>query len=190
MNSWYLLFQKRVIIYSKLKEIINILKQVCKIIEDIHNADINCAFGDVHSDNFMLENDRVYGIDTDSMKIYNHNDACGYYTDCNGHILSFDKYKDNGKVTCNYNTDLYCVIMMILEVIGNDSLIAAMRDNEYLYYLDYLDKLGFNADLLNCFSKVYSNDDNINPFPYLDKVKSIKNCDTSICWKYMNKKIW
>ena len=170
-NISYYLNSDKIDINIKLK----ILKQVGIILEKIKNSNpkFNNAYSDVHSDNFMLSNDKVYGIDTTSMKIYDIEGNINHYLyELNN--KNIEKYDTNiyGIIKSNYNTDIYCYIMMILEVIFKYHKIYTYDIYEYYEIIDLLDKIGINSDLLNCFIKIYDNkSDNINPLPYLDNIK-------------------
>ena len=59
--------------------------------------------------------------------------------------------------------------MMILELISDNEKIKSINLDDFYEYLDYLDKLGFNSDLLRCFANIYDDSiDNTTPLPYLD----------------------
>lgn len=169
---------------TPIKVKIEILKQIGTILEKIHNTSpkYKAAFGDVHSDNFIVRKTKysvnTYGIDTDSMKLYDINFGAGYYFCDNLFINSFEKYEKGygDSIIPSYQTDIYSYIMMILEVIADDECIVDLDVNKYKKYIDYLDRLGFNSDLLKCFLSIYDNKvDNINPLPYLDSLEMISD---------------
>ena len=176
---------------TSIKTKIEILKQIGTILEKIHNTNpkYNAAFGDVHSDNFIVRKTKhsinTYGIDTDSMKLYDINFGAGYYF-CDNPFVSFlDKYEKGfeDSVIPNYQTDIYSYIMMILEVIAADECIVDLDINKYKKYIDYLDRLGFNSDLLKCFLSIYDDKiDNINPLPYLDSLEMISEKSSKLAF--------
>ena len=69
--------------------------------------------------------------------------------------------------------------------------VYTLNIDEYYRYLDYLDKLGFDSNLLNAFASVYEEDiDNINPLPYLEGLKKISDeCSLTNFYKQRIKKI-
>ena len=164
--------------FIPLKTKIDILKQIGIILEKIKNANpsLNLAFGDVHTDNFMISDDKVFGIDTDGMNIFDNKGRINYYLDDKSFIRSIKKYPidDFGLIKTSTNTDIFCFIMMILDIITNNK-IYRLSLNEYKYHLDYLDKLGFDNNILISLASIYDeNIDNISPLPYLDKLDNPK----------------
>ena len=77
----------------------------------------------------------------------------------------FVKYK------VDYNTDMYCYIMVILNFLYGDN-VNNMNINDFYCYLDYLYKIGIDSSLLECFNSIYSDCDNINPMNYIDSLTS------------------
>ncbi len=164
---------------------IQILKQIGTILEKIKNTNpnYNAAFADVHDDNFMvsgldiknIDKSSVYttAIDIDGMKLLDFDGNSNSYFYNNNNLKSLDKYETNpfGMILPSTNTDIFCFIMMILELISGDKEICFKSINEFKKYLDYLDKLGFNTKLLESFASIYKNDTpNITPLPYLDTI--------------------
>ncbi len=172
---------------------IEILKQIGTILKDVRTLGLKTnAYADVHGDNFMVEginlvnpelsNPRTIGIDTDSMKLYDSPGITNFYLYNNGNIYDIKKYESNdfGMIKPDPNTDIFCFIMMILELISNEEFFYTIDINEFNYYLDYLDKLGLNSKLLESFASIYQNTTpNLDPLPYLDSIKTL-NKDTSL----------
>ena len=172
----------RVYLISKkipLKTKIEILKQIGTILEKINRlTNGTIAFADVHNDNFFVTKEKshikTYAIDCESMKMYNSRGRLNFYVSFNRNIKDFEKYGRFGNSTgeASYQTDLLCFIMMILEAISNNESIYNINIYNFEEYLEYLDKLGFNSNLLRVFSYIYDDKvDNINPLPYLDYLK-------------------
>ena len=164
--------------FIPLKTKIDILKQIGTILKKIKNANpnLNLAFGDVHADNFMISDNKVFGIDTDGMNIFDNKGRINYYLDDKSFIHSIEKYPldDMGLIKASTNTDIFCFIMMILDVITNNK-VYRLSLNEYKYYLDYLDRLGLDNNLLMSLASIYNESiDNISPLPYLDKLDNPK----------------
>ncbi len=163
--------------FISLKTKIEILKQIGVILGKIKNVDksLNLAFGDVHAGNFMLLNDKVYGIDTDGLNIFNNKGRINYYLLNGSFITDIKKYSldYNNMIKASTETDLFCYIMMVLEIIFNGKVYKLTLD-QFKYYLDYLDKLGFDSNLLKSFASIYDEEkDNISPLPYLDNLTTI-----------------
>lgn len=174
---------------------IEILKQIGKMLEDIHKygKNYNLAYSDVHADNFIVDGVyngqlddtstiKVYGIDTDSCHILDSDYGINDYLYYNWWLKKLDKYEYdvNGMIITNYDTDIYCFIIMILKTIFEDNIYKYQLD-ELKEYFDYLDALGMTQNLLNALSSIYRKDHNINPTKYLDDLTSIEG--------HLNKKL-
>lgn len=174
---------------------IAILRKIGELLERIANTNpkYNAAFADVHVDNFIvngipldnvtnIDNIKITACDTDSMKILSSPGITGYYLYDSDKLSDFSKYPldMDGFVLANTNTDIYCYSMMLLDLISKSEYVYTLNIDEYYRYLDYLDKLGFDGNLLNAFASVYEEDiDNISPLPYLEGLKKISN-DSSL----------
>lgn len=179
---------KNASVYLRSKEIpintkIQILKQIGSILDRISKCDpsLNLAFADVHMDNFLVDetdsNIKTYGIDTDSMKIKDNSGITNFYLGYSP-AKKVKKYETLGNmiVLPSKETDIFCFIMMIMELISGDRNIFKMPIKRFKKYLDYLDSIGFDSSLLASFASVYENDkDNINPLPYLDALSKISD---------------
>lgn len=164
-----------------IKTKIEILKQIGTILEKISKLDNGkFAFADVHNDNFFVTKEKshikTYAVDADSMKMYDSKGRLNFYVAYNINLRNFNKYGrlDNFIGEASYQTDLLCFIMMVLELISNNEKIVNISVDDYFKYLDYLDKLGFNSDLLTCFANIYDDSiDNTTPLPYLDYLTTL-----------------
>ncbi len=134
--------------------------------------------GDIHEDNFIVSNDKLYTIDLDDIKIDSISPIASYLQV--GSLFSYfhtDKYiiEDYNpyfvKYKVDYNTDMYCYIMVILNFLYGDN-VNNMNINDFYCYLDYLYKIGIDSSLLECFNSISSSDDNINPMNYIDSLTS------------------
>ena len=175
--------------YCPTKVKIEILRKIGLLLEKIKNTNpkYNAAFSDVHVDNFMIPgfpsnnvekspNFNIIACDTDSMKIYNSPGITGYYLFDSDKMSYYEKYPldSEGFVKASSNTDIFCYIMMILDLISKSEYVYCLNEDEYYRYLDYLDKLGFDSSLLESFASVYEDDiDNISPLPYLNSLTKI-----------------
>lgn len=136
------------------------------------------CLGDLHEDNFIVSNKKLYTIDLDDAKIDSISPIASYLQV--GSLFSYlhtDKYiiEDYNpyfvKYKVDYNTDMYCYIMVILNFLYGDN-VNNMNINDFYCYLDYLDRLGIDGSLLECFNSIYSDCDNINPMNYIDSLTS------------------
>lgn len=136
------------------------------------------CLGDLHEDNFIVSNKKLYTIDLDDAKIDSISPIASYLQV--GSLFSYlhtDKYiiEDYNpyfvKYKVDYNTDLYCYIMIILNFLYGDN-VNNMDIEEFYCYLDYLDRLGIDGSLLKCFNSIYSDFDNINPMNYINSLTS------------------
>lgn len=134
------------------------------------------CLGDLHEDNFIVSNKKLYTIDLDDAKIDSISPIASYLQV--GSLFSYlhtDKYiiEDYNpyfvKYKVDYNTDMYCYIMVILNFLYGDN-VNNMDIEEFYCYLDYLYKIGIDSSLLECFNSISSSDDNINPMNYIDSL--------------------
>ena len=168
---------------------VEIFKKIGLLLEKIKKSysKFNAAFSDVHADNFLVNditvdkdknitNLSIMACDTDSMRILDSKGTPGLYLYDSEKLSEFDKYNfDDEKIIIpDYNTDIYCYIMTILDFISKSNFAYCLNEDEYNRYIDYLDKLQINSKLLESFSSIYKNDiDNISPLPYLDSLYDI-----------------
>ena len=136
------------------------------------------CLGDLHEDNFIVSNKKLYTIDLDDIKIDSISPIVSYLQV--GSLFSYlhtDKYiiEDYNpyfvKYKVDYNTDMYCYIMVILNFLYGDN-VNNMNINDFYCYLEYLYKIGIDSSLLECFNSISSSDDNINPMNYIDSLTS------------------
>ena len=175
------------IIPIKLK--IEILRKIGLLLDKIKNTNpkYNAAFADVHLDNFLINDiivDKyknitklsIIGCDTDSMKIMDSKGTPGYYLYDGEKLSKFNKYKIDSEKTIipDSNTDIYCYNMIILDYISKSNFVYCLNIDEYNRYLDYLDRLNIDTNLLLAFESVYKKDiDNISVLPFIDSLYKI-----------------
>lgn len=85
-----------------------------------------------------------------------------YYLKKVGEILNKLKY-------IRETTDLYCYIIMILNYLYGESInnVDIVR---FYDYLNYLESIGVNKELIENFGKILINKDNENPIELLDSI--------------------
>ena len=161
-----------------LKEIGNILHQM----KDIRkNAELsNFYLGDLHEDNFMVDRQGILRtIDLDGGKFIGNKSPISKYlsgfsliSDCN---ISKYKFEMENPYFCSYmvdeNTDIYCYIIIILNYLCNGN-INNMGINQFYQFINYLNDIGVDKELLNCFERIITDGDNINPYDYIDTLTS------------------
>lgn len=194
------------------QEKISYLKKVGEVLEKLHQirkkTELNSVYvNDLHSDNILVdENKDIKFIDLDSSKISDNKPFPSRYLS-EGSLLSnvsnhnkyqrynkadkADKYnyrKGFGFYEPNENTDIYCYIIMILNFLLGEN-VNIMTVNEFYTYIGYLDRIGINVDLINAFTKITDNCDNVNPMNKLDTLDDIliARANKNV-YKYVSKK--
>ena len=156
--------------------------------------------GDLHEANFIVDNKNreLKVIDLDSCKIGSNKPFNAKYLTPKSILNGIDKYKiydkDNqfnlenmsvldmiksenlvvspyGYMIADSNTDLYCYSIMILNYLYGSN-VGNMSINQFYKYLNYLEYIGVNKELIECFSKLLANCKNESPVNYLDSLDS------------------
>ncbi|MBQ9072235.1 MAG: hypothetical protein IJY25_03690 [Bacilli bacterium] len=166
------------------KEQIYYLKKIGEMLNQLHNIRKYTSLkdfyiNDLHDSNFIVDNNNreLKVIDLDSCKIGSNEPFAARFLTPFSIIKGIDKYKlnedkhSNGYIVPNSDTDLYCYIMIIMNYLYGDKLSSSGIENFY-EYLNYLEDVGVNKELLNIFSKVVTNCKNENPLNYLDSLTS------------------
>lgn len=182
--STFLITQK-----NNFKEDIYYLKKVGEILEQLEYIR-KCTplkslyINDLHESNFIVNNDKrcVYVIDLDSSKI-GENQAFPAKLLVPNYLLKTcpvkyeltenEIYGEHIKI--NNNTDLYCYIIMILNYLYGKN-ISNITILEFYEYLNYLDRIGMNKELLDIFNNLVVEKDNTNPVNYLDTITNEQIC--------------
>lgn len=161
------------------------LKLIGKILEQmkrIRQSTILNDFylGDLHEDNFVVDVNKkeIYVVDLDSSKILGNQSSPGRYLTSKALLnnASTIKYKRtiNDRLTdykVDENTDLYCYIIIILNYLYNGK-INNVEIDEFYRFINYLNDIGVNKELLKCFERILTNGNNINPCDYIDSLTS------------------
>lgn len=163
-------------------EKIEYFKQIGLILDKMKNIRNNTNIKDfylcdLHTDNFILNTDTntINVIDMDSCKINGNNNCSSYYLFDNTVIDKIKKYKKKElswftEYEINENTDILCYIIMLISFISGCD-INKVDINEFNNYMDYLVNVGLSNQLVSVLARIYSNDDNINPYLLLDELK-------------------
>ena len=162
-------------------EKIECFKQIGLILDKMKNVRDNTNIKDfylcdLYTDNFILNTDtnRINVIDMDSCKINGNNSCSSYYLFENNVIDSVKKYKKKElswftEYEINENTDILCYIIMLISFISGCD-INRININEFNNYMDYLVNFGLSNQLVSILARIYSNDDNVNPYLLLDEL--------------------
>ena len=130
---------------------------------------------DVHDSNFIVNSDNgdLTVVDLDSCKIKgNQSLPSRYLTPFSLLNNAKSKYQINtkgnlGYVTADEESDIYCYVIMILNYLYKGNLDSVSVD-EFYEYLNYLEDIGVNQELVDNFGRVVINKPNENPVNYLD----------------------
>ena len=188
-----------------LKQIGNTLEQLKYIRRDtpLNNIYIN----DLHAGNFIVTpTNELKVIDLDSSKICDNKPFPSIYLSSDTIIKYSNKYKiydkgdsnnqeyeyrkELGHIEADENSDIYCYIITIMNYLFGNS-VHKMTTNEFYDYLNYLELIGINKELIDCFEKILLNCDNENPVEYLSSLttKNITMANKKVYTKYLDRKL-
>ena len=163
------------------EEKIHYLKSIGRILEQMQNirkyTNLNKFYlGDIHEDNFLVERDKqeVYIVDLDSCKIAGNKSFPGRYL-TNSSLIKYNNTKyqtlsqtdDLADYKIDENTDIYCYIIMILNYLY-DGRVDRLSLDKFYDFINYLEDIKVNIELIECFNKIVVGGNNINPCNYLD----------------------
>ncbi len=163
------------------EEKIHYLKSIGRILEQMQNirkyTNLNNFYlGDIHEDNFLVERDKqeIYIVDLDSCKIAGNKSFPGRYL-TNSSLIKYNNTKyqtlsqtdDLADYKIDENTDIYCYIIMILNYLY-DGRVDRLSLDKFYDFINYLEDIKVNIELIECFNKIVVGGNNINPYNYLD----------------------
>ena len=163
------------------EEKIHYLKSIGRILEQMQNirkyTNLNNFYlGDIHEDNFLVERDKqeIYIVDLDSYKIAGNKSFPGRYL-TNSSLIKYNNTKyqtlsqtdDLADYKIDENTDIYCYIIMILNYLY-DGRVDRLSLDKFYDFINYLEDIKVNIELIECFNKIVVGGNNINPCNYLD----------------------
>lgn len=163
------------------EEKIHYLKSIGRILEQMQNirkyTNLNNFYlGDIHEDNFLVERDKqeVYIVGLDSCKIAGNKSFPGRYL-TNSSLIKYNNTKyqtlsqtdDLADYKIDENTDIYCYIIMILNYLY-DGRVDRLSLDKFYDFINYLEDIKVNIELIECFNKIVVGGNNINPCNYLD----------------------
>ena len=163
------------------EEKIHYLKSIGRILEQMQNirkyTNLNNFYlGDIHEDNFLVERDKqeIYIVDLDCCKIAGNKSFPGRYL-TNSSLIKYNNTKyqtlsqtdDLADYKIDENTDIYCYIIMILNYLY-DGRVDRLSLDKFYDFINYLEDIKVNIELIECFNKIVVGGNNINPCNYLD----------------------
>lgn len=178
---------------------INYLKEIGIILEKMKNlreykSVSNFYLNDVHINNFILnkQTSSINVVDMDSARIGNSLTMPSRYLNSHSNINYVNKYNKvsnsiGGVFEADYNTDLYCYIMIILEFIFGDG-IDKLSMEEYYLYMQYLCDIGVSKELVDYLALIYMETDNENPYHLLDYFTETYGKSSKYAFNYVRKK--
>ena len=165
------------------KEHIYYLRKIGQLLEQLRNIRKytplkDFYLNDLHESNFIVNpNTRdIAGIDLDSSKIGNNGVYPSRYASPYSlvqHIPS--KYHVNESGQCggyilpNDDSEIYCYVMTILNYLFGGNVFR-LNLEEFYVYINYLDIIGIDKELLKVIEKIVTTGPNINPEPYLESL--------------------
>lgn len=153
---------------------IEYLKLVGNLLETIKNIDF--YLNDLHEDNFIItDGGKLKAVDLDSAVIGNTLPFASKYLTPFSLAARVSKYKVvNKKDAFGYiypsnDTDLYCYMIMILNYLLGVR-VSSYKIESFNKLLNELNDIGLDKELIDVFSLIISNKENINPVNLLDTI--------------------
>mgnify|MGYP004528368277 CR=1 FL=1 len=163
------------------EEKINYLKSIGNILEQMKNirkyTELKDFYiGDIHEDNFLVDTEKqeIFVADLDSCKIADNKSFPGRYL-TTASLLRYNEIKysllDEPDRIADYKvteeTDIYCYIIMILNYLYYGR-VDRLSIEEFYRFINYLDDIEVNKELIENFEKIVVGAPNVNPVNYLD----------------------
>lgn len=153
-----------------------LLEKVGFLLNKVYNLQknsISFSFGDLHPYNFLVDQfQNLFVVDLDSSYFGTGMPLASYYLSTNKHISTITSkyyFNQDGLSFPDYNSDLFCYNMIILNTIAGQNMNVLSLEN-YYEYICYLDSLGFPDELLQAFQKNYTASNNVNPVSFLNQI--------------------
>lgn len=169
------------ILYSpkyNIKDKMSLLKKVGILLEKLDKVNnknkFNLFINDLHEGNIIVTPDNdIKIVDLDSCKICDNIPAHSkYLSSLKRKCINNNKYKVNESahtINPNKDTDLYCYNIMVLNTLFQGDILRLTID-EFYDYLNYLESINIDKELLSLISKLYTEDSNYNIYEYLDTI--------------------
>lgn len=153
-----------------------LLEKIGFLLHRIYNLkknNISFSLGDLQPYNFLVDEfQNLFAVDLDSSYFGTGVPLPSYYLSTNQHVGQIPckyHFSRDGLSFPDYNSDLFCYNMMILDTIAGRNM-NRISLAEYYEYLYYLDSFGFPDELLSSFQKIYMGSDNVNPVLFLKQI--------------------
>ena len=163
-----------------LKKVGMILRKMKDVRENKNIEDF--FLNDLHEKNFIVTpSTNIKVVDLDSCSISSNLKFGTKYVSSMTPIKNFSKYKPVTKGNCgaefipSEETDLYCYIIMLLNFLSGTRMHIVSIEG-FNVYLNYLATIGFNKELLDAISHIYSDIPNTNIDYLLDSINKT-TCD-------------
>lgn len=134
---------------------------------------------DLHEKNFIVTPEgQLKVVDLDSCSISSNLKFGTKYVSSMTPVKYYPKYERITTRSCgaefipSVETDLYCYNIMILNFLSGDRMHLYSAEN-YMEYLNYLEQIGANKELLDNLSRVYSDRPNVNVDYLLESIEEI-----------------
>lgn len=174
----------------KIKYLTDIGKILEKMKQVRNHTDITDFYvNDLHENNFIISNStkELLLVDIDSCKINQNKPFGSRYLSAFSVINNIAKYEkttdgtSGGYILPNEDTDIYCYVIMILNFLYGEN-INNYSINEIYNFINYLEDIGVEKELLLTIEKIFTNSKNENPYqllgsllPYIGKSKAYKH---------------
>ena len=90
------------------------------------------------------------------------------YEEFEYYYCKYNNYKSQlGYINSNEESDLYCYVILFLNYLYGSN-VGSFSLEEYYDYIDYLETLGYDKNLIQAFIKIITNAPNENIEEYLD----------------------
>lgn len=171
-NLGAILSSKEISLQQKLFLLEKVGLLLCKV-HNLQKNNISFSFGDLHPYNFLVDQfQNLFVVDLDSSYFGTGLPLSSYYLSTNRHIdkiASKYHFSEDGMSFPDYNSDLFCYNMMILNTIAGENM-NRLSLEDYYEYISYLDSLCFSDKLLQSFHNVYTASTNVNPVSFLKQI--------------------
>ena len=133
------------------------------------------AIGDIQEENILVEpkTKKIHVIDMDTCRICNGcSSQAKFLTPYSLASNVPRKYRVRGNfcyIETSKESDLFCYIIMILNYLAGEN-ISNINLNDFYSYLDRLDYIGINPELLSIFYGIVQNKENKNPDYLLESI--------------------
>lgn len=162
LNNTKISNEEKLLYLKKIGVVLDKMKDIRK-----HTDLKDFYIGDLHENNFLIDpiTKKIFVIDVDSIKIADNSAFPAKYLT---KYSLYSKENKNNFIT-NEKSDLYCYNTCILNFLYKD-FTHNFTIEEYYEYLNYLESLKINKELMKSFDTAFQQGVNINPYQYLESL--------------------